>query len=323
MFNRWVLLVLSLLFPVAAAGQQAYPTKPIRVVVPFGPGGGVDNFARPLAQKLTDQLGQQVIVDNRPGASSLIGGALVAGAAPDGYTLLCTFDSPLFIAPLITKNPPYHPLRDFTPIISAATTPIVIVTHPSLQVASIKDLIAYARKSATEVHYVTAGSGTSQHLTGEYLAVATGTKLAHIAYKGGAAAMGDLVGGHVKVGILVLSTVLPHIQAGRLRGIAVTGGRRSKSYPELPTIAESGVPGFAMPEVSLAMLGPARLPEALVKRLNAEVQKAMGAPEVRTALERIGYEPRPGSAEEFRAQGVKTYAMYQRMVKETSLSTQK
>ena len=246
----------------------------------------------------------------------------MAGAAADGYTLLCTFDSPLNIAPLIATKPPYHPLKDFTPIISAATTPIVVVVHPTLAVHSMKDLIAHARKLPGELQYVTAGSGTSQHLTGEYLGVATKTKLVHIAYKGGAAVLTDLVGGHVKMGILVLSTVLPHVQSGRLRAIAVTGARRSKSYPDLPTIAESGVPNFAMPEVSLVMLGPAGLPGAIVKRINAEVRSAMSAPEVRGVLEKSGYEPTPGSAEDFRAQAIKTYAMYQRMVKDTSLSIQ-
>ena len=322
MFKRVACLIGFLCLPLFAAGQPAYPNKPVRLIVPFSPGGGVDNFARPLAQKLTEQLGQQVVVDNRPGASSLIGGALVAGAQPDGYTLLCTFDSPLFIAPLITKNPPYHPVKNFTPIISAATTPIVIVVHPSLPVQSMKELIDYARKNPGQLAYVTAGSGTQQHLTGESLALVTKTKMTHVAYKGGAQAMTDLLGGHVKMGILVLSTVHPHIQSGKLRAIAITGGRRTKSFPDLPTIAESGVPGFAMPDVSLVILGPAGLPESIVRRINTEVQKAIGSPEVRAALEKIGYEPTPGTPETFAAQAVKNYSMYQRMVKETALAAE-
>ena len=211
--------------------QQAYPTKPIRLVVPFAPGGGVDNFARPLAQKLTDQLGQQVVVDNRPGASSIIGAALVAAAQPDGYTLLCTFDSPLYISSLITKNVPYHPLKDFTPVISAATTPIVVVVHASLPVQSTKELIEYARRNPGQLAYVTAGSGTQQHLTGESLARVTGTKMTHIAYKGGGQAITDLLGGHVKMGILVLSTVHP---AHPEREAPRDRGHRSAAGEDLP-----------------------------------------------------------------------------------------
>jgi tripartite-type tricarboxylate transporter receptor subunit TctC len=314
------LLAASLCCFASAGFAQNYPTRPIRLVVPFAPGGGVDNFARPLAQRLTEQLGQQVVVDNRPGASSIIGSALVAGAQPDGYTLLCTFDSPLYISSLITKNVPYHPLRDFTPIISAATTPIVIVVHASLPVQSTKELIEYARKNPGQLAYVTAGSGTQQHLTGESLARVTGTKMMHVAYKGGGQAITDLLGGHVKMGILVLSTVHPHVSSGKLRAIAVTGARRTKTLPELPTLSESGGPGFAMPDVSLGVLGPARLSHSLALRINSEVRQALATPEVRFALEKIGYEPTPGTPETFSAQAAKTYAMYQRMVKETGLT---
>ena len=317
-----VLLAACLCSFAAAGFAQNYPTKPVRLVVPFAPGGGVDNFARPLAQKLTDQLGQQVVVDNRPGASSIIGAALVAGAQPDGYTLLCTFDSPLYISSLITKNVPYHPLKDFTPVISAATTPIVIVVHVSLPVQSTTELIDYARKNPGQLAYVTAGSGTQQHLTGESLGRVTKTKMTHIAYKGGGQAITDLLGGHVKMGILVLSTVHPHIQSGKLRAIAVTGQRRTKTYPDLPTLSESGVPGFAMPDVALGVLGPAKLPQSLALRINGEVQKALATPEVRSALEKIGYEPTPGTPEAFSAQAAKTYALYQRMVKEIGLTSE-
>ena len=320
MFKLLVSVLAAAFLTLCAHAQSGYPTKPIRLVVPFSAGGGVDNFARPLAQKLTQQLGQQVIVDNRPGASSLIGGSIVAGAPADGYTLLCTFDSPLYIATLVTKNPPYHPIRNFTPIISAATTPIVVVVHPSLPAQSMKELIEFARKNSGQLSYVTAGAGTQQHLTGEALALATKTKMTHIAYKGGAQAMADLLGGHVKMGILVLSTVHPHVQSGRLRALAITGSRRTKTFPDLPTIAESALPGFAMPDVSLVVAGPAGLPAPIVKRVNAEIQSAMLAPEVRAALEKIGYEPTPGTPEAFAAQAAKIYAMYQRMVKETGLT---
>src|SRR5688500_4628744 len=255
---RFGVFIAVFCFAQGVVAQQGYPNKPVRLIVPFAPGGGVDNFARPLAQKLTDQLGQQVVVDNRPGASSIIGSALVASAQPDGYTLLCTFDSPLYISSLITKNVPYHALRDFTPIISAATTPIVIVVHASLPVQSTGELIDYARKHPGQLAYVTAGAGTQQHLTGESLARVTKTKMTHVAYKGGGQAITDLLGGHVKMGILVLSTVHPHVSSGKLRAIAVTGQRRAKTYPEPPTLSESGVPGVALPDVARGVRGTAR-----------------------------------------------------------------
>lgn len=308
--------MLFLCLPVLAVGQ-GYPNRPIRLVVPYGPGGGADNFARPLAQQLSDQLGQQVVVENRPGAAGLIGGAYVANAAPDGYTLLCNFAS-LYLAPILVKNPPYDPIKNFTPVIAAATTPLVIVVHPSLPVHSMKELIDYAR-SHPDVSYVTAGAGTQQHLTGESLALATKTKLVHIAYKGGNQAMTDLLGGQVKMGILVLSTVQQQIESGKLRVLAVIESHRSKMAPDIPTISESGVPGFSMPDMFIGVVSPAGTPSDIVKRLNTEIQKALATPSVLKALQTMGYEPTPSSAEAFSAKAQETSAMYHRMVKDAGL----
>jgi tripartite-type tricarboxylate transporter receptor subunit TctC len=287
--------------------------------VPYGPGGGADNFARPLAQRLSEQLGQQVIVDNRAGASGMIGSGAVAQSAPDGYTLLANFAS-LYLAPLEVANPAYDPVKAFTPITLAATTPIIIVVHPSLPVKNMKELVDYARSNPGMLNYVTAGTGTQQHLTGESLALATKTKMVHIAYRGGNQAMTDLLGGQVKMGILILSTVLPQIQAGKLRAIAVIEGQRSKLFPEFPTIAESGLPGFSMPSTFIGVWGPAGLPPALATRINNEVQKAMQVPAVRAALDSTGYEPVKSNPEEFAVQGKQTYEMFQRMVKDAGLT---
>lgn len=316
------LLALLLSFPLFAVGQGVYPDKPIRIIVPFPPGGGVDNFMRPLAQKLSEQFGQQMIIENRGGAGGVIGSAIVAKAAPDGYTLLASTDTSVYLTTLVVKNASYDPIKDLTPIISAAITPTVIIVHPSLPIYSMKDLVDLARKSPDPLPYVTAGIGSLHHLAGESLARATNSKLLHVAYKGGSPALADLLGGQVKVGILILSAVAPHIQSGKLRVIATIENHRSKNYPSIPTIAESGVPGFAMPDTAIAIWGPAGLAPEIVQRVNNEIRKAMLAPTVRDALEKGGYEPRPGTPKDFSAQAIQSYVTYQRMVKETKLSNE-
>ncbi len=316
------LLVLLLSFPLFAVGQGVYPDKPIRVIVPFPPGGGVDNFVRPLAQKLSEQFDRQIIIDNRGGAGGVIGSAIAAKAAPDGYTLLASTDTSVYLTTLVVKNASYDPIKDLTPIISAAITPTVVVVHPSSPVRSMKDLVDLARKSPEPLPYVTAGVGSLHHLAGESLARATSSKLLHVAYKGGGPALTDLLGGQVKTGILILSSVAPYIQSGKLRVIATIENHRSKSYQNIPTISESGVPGFAMPDTAIAIWGPAGMAPEIVQRVNSEVRKAMLAPTVRDAMEKGGYEPRPGTPKDFSAQALQSYATYQRMVKEAKLSNE-
>lgn len=308
--------------PSTSWSQEPYPSKAIRLVVPFAAGGGVDNFARPLAKRLTEQLGQQVVIDNKPGASGLIGGQLVANSPPDGYTLLASTDTSMYLSSLVMKAPGFDPVQHLTPIISAAITPTVVIVHPSLPVRTMKELVEYVRKSPDPVPYVTAGAGSLHHLTGESLARVTDGKLLHVGYKGGNPALTDLLGGQVKVGILILSVIAPHVQSGKLRAIAVIENHRSKNYPEIPTIAESGVPGFSMPDTAIALWGPAGLPANIVEKINEEVRKAMQSPEVSQIMQKSGYEATPGTAAAFAAQAAKSYANYQRMVKETKLTAQ-
>jgi tripartite-type tricarboxylate transporter receptor subunit TctC len=310
------------MLPAAGWSQEPYPNKPIRLVVPFAAGGGVDNFARPLAKRLTEQLGQQVVIDNKPGASGLIGGQQVANSPPDGYTLLASTDTSMYLSSLVMKAPGFDPVQHLTPIISAAITPTVIVVHPSLPIRTMKELVEYAKKSPEPVPYVTAGAGSLHHLTGESLAHVTNGKLLHVGYKGGNPALTDLLGGQVKVGILILSVIAPHVQSGKLRAIAVIENHRSKNYPDIPTIAESGVPGFAMPDTAIAIWGPPGLPSEVVEKVNAEVRKAMQSPEVSQTMQKTGYEATPGTAAAFSKQAAQSYANYQRMVKETKLSAQ-
>lgn len=318
-----LLCLLSMaLLPLAGTAQERYPDKPIRLVVPFAAGGGVDNFARPLARRLSEQLGQQVVIDNRPGASGSIGGQLVAGSAPDGYTLLASTDTSMYLSSLVMKTPGFDPVQHLTPIISAATTPTVVVVHPSLPVRTMKDLVEYTRQAGEPVPYVTAGAGSLHHLTGETLARTTGAKLLHVGYKGGNPALTDLLGGQVKVGILIMSVIAPHIQSGKLRTLAVIESHRSRNYPDVPTIAESGIPGFAMPDTSISIWGPAGLPAGIAEKINSEVQKAMNSPEMVQMMQKSGYEATPGTPAAFAAQAVKSYANYQRMVKDTRLAAE-
>ncbi len=311
---------MSLCVPLLAVAQHSYPNKSIRLVVPYPPGGANDIFARPIAKKLAEQLGQQVLIDNRSGASGVIGAQLVAGAAPDGYTLLATTGS-LTLIPLTLKNAPFDVLRDFTCIVAAATSTTVVVVHPSLPVQSMKELADYGKKNPGQLKYGTAGAGRMQHLTGESLAHAINTKLIQISYKGGHQALIDLLGGHISMGVLHLSTVLPHIKAGKLRALAVAEAHRSKAYPDIPTAAESGFPKFAMPEPFLGFAGPAHLPPAIVKRLNAEINQSLQTSEVRAALEGAGYTVTPGTTPEYFSDlQTRTFRTYQRLVKEVGLT---
>ncbi|MDB5807358.1 MAG: hypothetical protein JWN73_4680 [Betaproteobacteria bacterium] len=319
---RYVLaLVLSCVHLLAGA-QGAYPAKPIRLVVPFAPGGGTDNFARPLAQQLSEQMGQQVVIDNRAGAGGVIGSANVATSLPDGYTLLATTDTSVYLTSQVVKNDSFDPVKGLVPVINAAITPTVVVVNPSLPIHTMKELVDYAKKSPDPIPYVTAGVGSLHHLTGESLALATQAKLTHVGYKGGNPALTDLLAGQVKVGILILSTITPYLDSGKLRAIAVIENHRSKTRPEIPTIAESGVPGFSMPDTGLGIWAPAGTPPAIVQYLNQEVRQAMMNPAVKAALEKSGYEIRPNTPQAFAAQAVTSYASYQRLVKDTKITAQ-
>jgi len=316
---RALLIALLCCPAIAPAAQQDYPSRPVRLIVPYPAGGANDNFARPVAKKLSEVFGQQFVVDNRAGASGVIGVSLVKAAAPDGYTLLVTSGS-LYLIPLTLKNAPFDPVTDLTPIVAAVTSTTVIVIHPSVPATNMKALVDYGKKNPGELKYVTAGAGRLQHLTGASLAQALGTPLTQVSYKGGAQALTDLLGGHVNMGILHLSTVLPHIKSGRLRGVAVVEGHRSKAYPDLPTVAESGFPSYAMPEPFLGLAGPAKLPAAIAKRINEELNKALLEPDLKGALENAGYTVTPGhSPEYFRDLAAKSSGTYRRLVKETGL----
>jgi tripartite-type tricarboxylate transporter receptor subunit TctC len=270
------------------AGAQAFPSRPIRLIVPQSAGGSTDVIARIVAQKMDDGLGQTVVVDNRPGAGSINGTEMVVHATPDGHTLLAVAAS-FTINPALHKKLPFDPIRDFAPVTQLATLPHILVVHPSVPVKSVKDLIALAKSKPGVLNYASSGIATSTHLAAELFMHLTDTKMVNVPYKGGSPAMTAMLGGQCQLNFATISTAIPHVRAGKLRALAVTSGRRSVAAPEFPTIAEAGVPGYAHASW-VGLLAPSKTPQPIIARLNAEAVKAVHSPEVKGALIKDGLE---------------------------------
>jgi len=283
-----------------AAHAQTYPTKPIRMIVAFSPGGGSDTAARILALRLSSALGQQVVVDNRPGASGNLGHDLGAKSTPDGYTLMWTSIGPIAVNVSLFSKLPYQPLRDFDPITISADSINALVVHPGVPARTVQEFIALARAEPGKLNYGSSGNGGAGHLAGELLNLMAGVKIVHIPYKGGGPAMLDLVGGQIQAIYATLVTALPHIRSGRIRGIAVTRAQRAPMIPELPTIAEGGLPGYEATNW-YGILAPAKTPKPIIAQLNRELVKILGMPEVRDAYFAQGMLPLSSTPEAFRA----------------------
>ena len=268
---------------------QSYPVKPVRLIVGGPPGGGADVVMRPIAQKLSETLGQQVIVDNRPGAGSMIAAQLAAGSPPDGYTVLQASASGFSISPFLQKKLPYDPIHDFTPITLIATAPLMLTVHPSLPVRSVKDLISLARTKPGQLLYASNGKGSFSHLTTEMFARSAGIAIVHVPYKGGTPAVIDTVSGNVQIVITAVPTLITQVRAARLRPLAVTSVKRSSAVPELPTVAESGLQGFESVQW-YAVLAPKQTPAAITDKLYGEIRKAAESPAVRAPLAQEGAE---------------------------------
>ena len=307
------LLFLVMLAMPAIVLAQTYPTKPVKLVVPYAAGGGVDTVARALAQELSGGLGQPVVVENRPGANSLIGTDYVAKQAADGYTLLITVGSH-YALPFLARNVPYDTVKDFTPITIVAKAPQALVVNATVPVKTAKELVEYVRANKGKISYGTSGAGTSQHLGGESLNAMAGLDMVHVPYKGGAPALNDVVGGQIPVAILILSNVLPHVKSGKLRAIGVIEASRAEAAPEVPTVAEGGVPGFSVPDTWIGIIGPAGLPPAVVERINAELQKAANNAAVRTRLDAAGFEVNLVAPDEFARQAPRTVESYRKII---------
>ena len=302
--------------PVADAQSPPYPTRPIRLVVPFPAGGTTDILARSVAQKLTEAWGQPVVVDNRPGAAGNIGAELVAKSPADGYTLLMgTVGTHAINASLYAKMP-YDHVKDFVPVILVAGVPNVLVVNPAVPANSVQELIVYAKANPGKLNFASSGSGTSIHLAGELFKVSAGVQMTHIPYKGSSPALQDLIGGQVQLMFDNLPSALPQIKGGKLRALAVTSSTRAAVLPDVPTVAESGLPGF---EASswFGVLAPAGTPPAIVTRINAEVAKWLASPEARDKLLSQGANAVGGTPEDFARHIQVETAKWAKVVKES------
>ena len=271
---------------------------PVRIIAAFPPGGAADLLARVVADKLSSALGQSFVVENRPGAGGTIGADAVAKAAPDGYTLLLGVAASQAIAPAVYKSLPYDAARDFRPIALVATIPVVLVVHPSIAATSARELVAVAKASSQPLQFASSGSGAIPHLTGELFQLSQGVKLQHVPYKGAPLAMSDLLAGRVQLMFDNLPTVLPHIRSGKMRALAVAGTRRAKVLPELPTLAEAGVPNVEVGSW-FGVLAPAATPDAVAAILSREIAKAVAADDAKARMDAMGAEPAYLAPEEF------------------------
>ena len=303
MMHRWPRWGMGVVLAVVAftAWAQAYPNHSIRLVVPFPPAGATDILARLVAQRLTETMGQSVVVDNRPGAAGNIGSDVVAKAPADGYTLLMCTVSTHAINPNLYSKVPFDHIKDFSPVILVATVPNVLVVNPSLPVYTVADLIKLAKSKPGTLNFASSGSGTSIHLSGELFKTMAGVDMTHVPYKGSAPAVTDLVAGQVQVMFDNLPSALPQIKAGKLRAVAVTSPKRAPALPDVPTIAESGLPGFEA--ISwFGVVAPAATPAAIVSKLNAEIDRWLQAPETKEQLLGQGAaEAAGGTPEQFAA----------------------
>jgi tripartite-type tricarboxylate transporter receptor subunit TctC len=284
----------------ATAQAQTYPNRPITLVIPFAPGGSTSVVGRGVADKMGDLLGEKVIVDNRPGAGGTVGTKAVAKSAPDGYTLLLGYTGTLAIGPSLFKNAGYDPRKDFAPIGMIGNAPNSLVVHPSFPAKSVAELIAYAKANPGKVNFGSAGAGTASHITGEYFARSAGITLVHVPYKGTGPAMTDLLGGHIPMAFAPIPASHANIAAGTLRGLAVTSTTRSSLLPEVPTIAESALPGF---DASLyyGLVAPAGTPQPIIDKLNKALREALASDVVKKQLALDGTEITPGSPEDYAA----------------------
>jgi tripartite-type tricarboxylate transporter receptor subunit TctC len=298
----------------SAGAAERYPNRPIRMIKPFAPGGGLDAQARILGDKLAEIWGQPVVLDARPGANGALGSQLVAGAAPDGYTLLFT-NSSFATVSLLTSKPSFDPHRHFATVILVGIQPQVLVTRPSLP-ATLSEVLALARERPGKFHF--ASGGSTSHLTMELLKAMAQVDLVHVPYKGSAPAMTAILGGEVQFGIFSTTVVMPHVRAGRLRALGVTSSKRAATFPDVPAIAEAGVPGYETLQWS-GILAPARTPRAIVLQLNTEIDRLLKRDDVRQALTRLGVEPAGGSPEQFGAYLRAEIPRWARLIKEAGL----
>lgn len=308
-------------FTAAAQAQDGFPNKPIRLVVPFTPGGVTDTSARVIAEYLGQRLGQNVIVDNKPGASGNIGTALVKSAAPDGYTLVLGFDGTMVINPHVFPRLPFDTLKDFTPIGKIGDATLILVAHPDTPVKNLADVIALSKSTPGGLSFGTSGTGGTPHIAGELLKMQTGAKLVHVPYKGGGQAMTDVVGGTIPLVYTAVAGAHGFVKSGKLRAVAVSSAKRSSALPDVPTFIESGVPDFVV-NSWVGLLAPLNLPPVIASRLNTDLNAVLNDPAVRERLRVLGIDATPGSAEQFREEMRRDLARYSAVVKAAGISVE-
>jgi len=291
---RTWLAVLSCLAACLAHAADAYPNKPIRIIITVVPGGGADITARAVGQKLTEAWGQQVVVDNRPGGNGIVGMDIAAHANPDGYTIVEGTIGPVAVNPSLFSKLPYDSVNDFAPVARAVSALNMLVVHPSLPVYSVKELIAYAKANPGKLNYGSSGVGFADHLAGALFNTLAGVNMQHVPYKGGAPAMIDLLGGNIQLIFATVSTAIVHVKAGKIRALAVTSAKRVEQFADLPTVAEAGVPGFAV-DNWYGFLAPRGTPKAIVARLHAEMNRILELPDVKERLAGLGIFPFPAA----------------------------
>jgi tripartite-type tricarboxylate transporter receptor subunit TctC len=311
-----VLTLFALTGTSEGAPAQTYPDKPIRLVVPFPAGGTTDILARAVGQKLGEHLGQQVVVDNKPGAGGNIGSDIVAKSAPDGYTLVMGTVGTHAINASLYKKMPYDHIKDFVPVSLVALVPNILVVHPSVPANSVKELIAYAKANPGKLNFASSGNGTSIHLSGELFKTTAGVEMTHVPYKGSAPAVTDLLGGQVQLMFDNMPSALPHVKAGKLKALGVTTAKRFPAAPDIPAIAEAGVPGY---EASswFGVLAPAGTPKEIVNKLSSEIAKILQTPEIKERLLSQGAEPVGNTPDQFAAFIKAETAKWAKVVKES------
>ena len=314
---NFVLTASVLTLAMGSVFAQAYPNKPVKLIVPFAPGGFTDVVARILGQKLSVAMGQQFVIENKAGAGSTIGTDFVAKSAPDGYTLVMSSTTHV-ISPWIYKSMPYDPIKSFTVISKLVDSPYVLLVNPKVQAKNVQELVALAKAAPDTIHYGSSGNGSSQHLMGGLFVSMTGAPLKHVPYRGSSGAATDLVAGVIETSFAGVPNALSQVPQGRLKAFAVTTAKRIPQLPDVPTLQEAGVPGYEA-SVWLALLAPAGTPKDIVTRLNAEITKVMSAPDTKKALYDAGVEPTPSTPEAMSEYMVKEMERWGKVVKDTGI----
>jgi tripartite-type tricarboxylate transporter receptor subunit TctC len=315
------LLLLAALAFAGSAAAQSYPSQPIRFIVPFTPGTGMDMIARHVGPKLTERLGQPVVVENRPGASGNIGAEAVAKAAPDGHTLMVGANT-LVIAANLYKNVPFHPLKDFSPVSLAATTTMVLVVNPATKIDTVRDLVARAKAEPGKLTYGSPGVATPHHMAMELFKDLTGTDLLHVPYKGSAGAVTDLVSGQINVMFLPVHQVLPYRDAGRLRILAAAGGKRHPAAPDLPTLGELGIKGAEVADIWYAFYAPKDVPAPIIAKLNTELRAILAQPEAKSVFQKVGLDVASSTPDELFALMKRDYARWGEIIRKNNITAQ-